>query len=103
MYGIIESFLQSIIDLKWASETGKLSVFGGITINCEGLMTDMFLPLKFLVISKNDGRVDLTEECFGFKAYKVKLPAPKKEQNKKNNIDNSIKFSSGQKSTEDSG
>jgi len=58
-----------MIDLNWASDTGKLALIGGIMINCDGNRTDMFLPLKFEVRSKT-GTVDLTKECLGFESYK---------------------------------
>jgi hypothetical protein len=36
MYEIIDTFLEEIIDMKWANPKGKLALFGGIMINCDG-------------------------------------------------------------------
>lgn len=69
MYDIIEQYLEEMVDLNWASNSGKLALIGGIMINCDGNRTDMFLPLKFEVRSKNGGTVDLTKECLGFESY----------------------------------
>jgi len=52
MYEIIDAYLNDIIDLNWASQTGKLSILGGIMLNCDGSRTDMFLPMKFEIRSK---------------------------------------------------
>jgi hypothetical protein len=59
MYEIIDKFFEEIHDMNWASETGKLSILGGIMINCDEKNTDRFLPLKFDVFHKNGERDDL--------------------------------------------
>ena len=38
-----------IITDDWMTEKSQLAVLGGIIINCEGVGTDMFLPLSFKI------------------------------------------------------
>ena len=64
MYEILEHFLESILHLNWMKGKGKLSILGGIMINCDGVGTDRFLPLKFELRSLEE-TVDLFEETFG--------------------------------------
>lgn len=46
------------------SGRGSLAIVGGIMINCDGVGTDRFLPLKFEL--RTLGRtVDLFEDAFG--------------------------------------
>jgi hypothetical protein len=33
MYEIVDEFLEDIINMKWASEVGKLAILGGIIIS----------------------------------------------------------------------
>lgn len=47
MYDIILEFLESVVDLDGLCPHNKVAIIGGITINCEGNQTDMFLPLIF--------------------------------------------------------
>ena len=101
MYEIIETYLEDIVDLNWASETGMLSILGGIMINCDGARTDMFLPLKFEVRSKKNGKKDLTEECFGFKPYKS--TTSEQGHRKFKSTDNSQKYNSAKRKSEYSG
>jgi len=35
MFEIIDKFFEEIHDMNWASYTGKLTVLGGIMINCD--------------------------------------------------------------------
>ena len=70
MYEIIDTFMEEIIDMKWANPKGKLALFGGIMINCDGQRTDMFLPLKFEVVSKNGSRKDMFSSTFGTSPYR---------------------------------
>ena len=64
MYEILEEFLESIIHTNWMSGRGSLAIVGGIMINCDGVGTDRFLPLKFEL--RTLGRtVDLFEDAFG--------------------------------------
>ena len=50
--------------MKWAQDKGKLAILGGIMVNCDGVGTDRFLPLKFELRTANC-TVDLFEEAFG--------------------------------------
>jgi hypothetical protein len=52
MYNIISEFLEKIVNLDFAGKNSKLAIVGGIMLNCEGIGTDMFVPLKFEVRSK---------------------------------------------------
>ena len=51
MYEIIEKYLNDIVDLKFCGPDSKLALVGGIMINCDGVKSDCFLPLKFEVRS----------------------------------------------------
>ena len=64
MYEIQEQFIESIIHLNWMTGKGKLAIIGGIMINCDGVGTDRFLPLKFEVRTR-EKTVDLFEDAFG--------------------------------------
>ena len=46
------------------SEKGKLAIIGGIMVNCDGVGTDRFVPLKFEMRTLK-GSVDMYEEAFG--------------------------------------
>ena len=46
------------------SGKGKLAIIGGIMVNCDGVGTDRFMPLKF-EIRTHEGAVDMYEEAFG--------------------------------------
>ena len=45
-----------MIHTNFGGQNSKLALIGGIMINCDGDGTDMFLPLKFEIKSK-DGKV----------------------------------------------
>ena len=46
------------------SGKGKLAIIGGIMVNCDGVGTDRFVPLKF-EIRTHEKTVDCFEEAFG--------------------------------------
>ena len=48
------------------SGKGKLAIIGGIMINCDGVGTDRFMPLKFEIRTR-DETVDVFEDAFGAK------------------------------------
>ena len=50
--------------MNWASGKGNLAIIGGIMVNCDGVGTDRFLPLKF-ELRTPQRTVDLFEEAFG--------------------------------------
>ena len=62
MYEILDKYLNDIITDNWMGPNSKLAVIGGIMINCEGPKTDMFLPLRFDVRSKQ-GKLDSCINC----------------------------------------
>ena len=43
----------------------KLALIGGLMINCVGKKTDMFLPLRFEVRTKNGNTKNVFKEVFG--------------------------------------
>ena len=45
IYDLIYTFLEEILNYDWMGPNSKLAICGGIMINCEGVKTDMFLPL----------------------------------------------------------
>ena len=62
MYEISNNFLEKIMSDNWMGQRNKVAILGGIMINCEGEGTDVFLPLKFTLKTK-DGIIDISD-CF---------------------------------------
>ena len=50
------------------TKKSKLAIVGGIMINCDGVGTDRFLPLKFELKTQTKS-IDLFEEAFGKRPY----------------------------------
>ena len=63
-YTIIKTYLDEIVTDKWMGPNSKLAIVGGITINCDNLGTDAFLPLMFTLQNKNGDIEDVFDEVF---------------------------------------
>ena len=66
MFDVAEKFLDDVIHLNWQGPNSKLSIIGGIMINCDEKGSDRFLPLKFVTRTKTQ-ETDLYEKVFGYK------------------------------------
>ena len=64
MYHILDDFLTEILNKDWMSGKSQLCLIGGIMINCDSNASDLFLPLKFEVHTKEGKMKDYLNEVF---------------------------------------
>ena len=87
MYEIQEQFLESVLHLNWMKGNGKLAILGGIMVNCDGVGTDRFVPLKFEIRTREQ-TVDVFEETFGKRVnYPLLNNSTDDEQSVRSSID----------------
>jgi len=80
MWAMVEEYMNDIANTDWMNNAhSKMFTLGGVMINTDGDMTDLFLPLRFGYKTSNGKYVDLMQETFGpqIGAYAVEVaPLP---------------------------
>lgn len=81
MYHLLLSDLENnVLDFDWVNgDHNKIVLFGGIHINLDDHLEDMFLPIIFDLRSRNGDKQSIFEECFPKKEKII----PKHPQNLK--------------------
>ena len=66
MWAMVEEYMNDIASIEWMNnQHSKMFTLGGVMINTDGEMTDLFLPLRFGYKTGDGKYVDLMEETFG--------------------------------------